>query len=225
MRKERNVTTLLWTTRGQVAAMSCDPKRTEELEKSIADLTAQLNPKFCTAKVLGNVNDKSASMLIDTGSSVTIVSDKFADQGTMAPAGGGSIGQTGPQVKIYAFSPLVLKLLYWRPLSSYFFLIFLIRNISRETRSTRTPWTEGRKGGQGNEGLPGYDGAPGPKGDRGPRVYLVPLQMVPRNSWSSLGESPENLGLRVYRETRANPDPRETRDPGLTVYLDQLDHL
>lgn len=58
------------------------------------------------------------------------------------------------------------------------------------------------------------------------RVYLVPLQMVPRNSWSSLGESPENLGLRAYRETRANPDPRETRDSlDLTVYLDQLDHL
>lgn len=64
-------------------------------------VSCQLNPKFCTAKILGDVNDKSASMLIDTGSSVTIVSEEFADQGTMAPAGGVSItSATGNRVDI-----------------------------------------------------------------------------------------------------------------------------
>lgn len=44
-------------------------------------VSCQLNHKFCTAKILGYVNDKSTSMLIYTEASVTTVSEEFADQG------------------------------------------------------------------------------------------------------------------------------------------------
>lgn len=64
-------------------------------------MSCQLNPKFCTAKLRGDVNDKSASMLIDRISRVTIVSEEFANQGIMAPTGGVSItSATGNRVDI-----------------------------------------------------------------------------------------------------------------------------
>jgi hypothetical protein len=52
-------------------------------------------------QIVGKVSDKNASMLIDTGSSVTIVRQDFADQDTMVPAGGVSVtSATGDRVDI-----------------------------------------------------------------------------------------------------------------------------
>ncbi|CAC5363328.1 unnamed protein product [Mytilus coruscus] len=43
-------------------------------------ISCEFNPKFCVAKIRGLVNEKSVLMLIDTGSTVSIVNDCFVDR-------------------------------------------------------------------------------------------------------------------------------------------------
>ena len=43
------------------------------VEKNI--ISCALNPKFCVAKIRGFINRKCASLLVDTGSTVSIVND------------------------------------------------------------------------------------------------------------------------------------------------------
>ncbi|VDI47319.1 Hypothetical predicted protein [Mytilus galloprovincialis] len=42
--------------------------------------SCELNPKFCVAKIRGLVNEKSVLMLVDTGSTVSIVNDCFVNR-------------------------------------------------------------------------------------------------------------------------------------------------
>lgn len=59
---------------------SCSAKNAsfDIVEENI--ISCALNPKFCVAKIRGFINGKCASLLVDTGSTVSIVNDSFIDR-------------------------------------------------------------------------------------------------------------------------------------------------
>ena len=54
--------------------------------KSLSVVSCRLKSKFCVAKIQGLINGKPAAMLVDTGSSVTIVSETLAKGCTLSPS-------------------------------------------------------------------------------------------------------------------------------------------
>ena len=69
--------------------------------KSLSVVSCQLKSKFCVAKIQGLINGKPAAMLVDTGSSVTIVSETMAKGCVLSPSGAVTVSSaTGDSVQI-----------------------------------------------------------------------------------------------------------------------------